>query len=426
MAIQPLRQPLNDNANARGPQPALIEPRVGEVLRAERDARGESLEDVCAALRIRQPYLAAIEKSDLDALPGPTYAVGFVRAYADHLGLDSGEMVRRFKAEIGGLRAETDLNFPTPLPEARVPTRGIVAFALILAGLVYAGWWTFSSEDRRVADLIPALPAEWAERLGIEAPVNAGPAAAPAPAPADGADGADGGLESVAPTPDSVAAAPVEPVQPIPEGTGQDAPGRAAVDPVAPLAEATPPSGDAAGTAPETPAVEADATRAAPQTDPDATGGPAVAAPTPVDVGAPAAEDAADAVVPDRPEPPAAAGPPVPTPRPDAPESAPPAGPAGRVFGAENADARIVLTAVADAWVEIRDAQDALLLTRVLRAGDVYYVPDQPGIRLQTGNAGALNFTVDGQDVAPIGPAGAVRRNVPLEPEALRAGPRDG
>jgi cytoskeleton protein RodZ len=81
-----------------------------------------------------------------------------------------------------------------------------------------------------------------------------------------------------------------------------------------------------------------------------------------------------------------------------------------------------VLHAAADSWVEIRDAGRAVLLARVIKAGETYEVPDWPGLSMRTGNAGGLAITVDGNPTPSIGPIGAVRRNVVLEPEALSAG----
>ena len=93
-----------------------------------------------------------------------------------------------------------------------------------------------------------------------------------------------------------------------------------------------------------------------------------------------------------------------------------------KVYGEENADARIVLKANQDAWVQVRDRQGTLLLTRVLRVGDSYRVPNQGDLTLLTGNAGGLEIVVDGRALAPLGPVGAVRRNIPLDPQALTSG----
>ena len=93
-----------------------------------------------------------------------------------------------------------------------------------------------------------------------------------------------------------------------------------------------------------------------------------------------------------------------------------------RVFGLENAGARIIIRAITDSWVEIRDASGALLLTRVLRVGDAYRVPDRSGLSLVTGNAGGLEFIVDDEPVPALGPIGSVRRNVSLDPALLKSG----
>src|SRR5262252_4840667 len=82
---------------------------AGDVLRQQREALGLDLDDVAAALKIKPDYLAALEAGCPDLLPGPTYAIGFVRTYSDYLGLDDGEVLRRFKAESTGLHAKPDL-----------------------------------------------------------------------------------------------------------------------------------------------------------------------------------------------------------------------------------------------------------------------------------------------------------------------------
>ncbi|MGL1751845.1 helix-turn-helix domain-containing protein, partial [Vibrio parahaemolyticus] len=81
------------------------------------DALGWKLTDIAEALRIRVEYLAALEAGSLEGLPGPAYAMGFLRAYADYLGFDGKDIVRRFKAEQTSLNAKPELTFPMPLTE---------------------------------------------------------------------------------------------------------------------------------------------------------------------------------------------------------------------------------------------------------------------------------------------------------------------
>ena len=95
---------------------------------------------------------------------------------------------------------------------------------------------------------------------------------------------------------------------------------------------------------------------------------------------------------------------------------------APRVFGEPGEGSRVTVRAVVDSWVEIQASDGELLLTRVLRVGDLYHVPARPGLTLVTGNAGGLAFSVDGAKVPDIGPMGTVRRNVSLDPDALKNG----
>jgi cytoskeleton protein RodZ len=62
---------------------------IGDLLRETRQSFGGQIDQIAGVLRIRAAYLTAIEESRYDRLPAPVYALGFVRAYANHLGLDA-------------------------------------------------------------------------------------------------------------------------------------------------------------------------------------------------------------------------------------------------------------------------------------------------------------------------------------------------
>jgi cytoskeleton protein RodZ len=81
----------------------------------------------------------------------------------------------------------------------------------------------------------------------------------------------------------------------------------------------------------------------------------------------------------------------------------------------------IDIRALADSWVQIRDADQEIVFARVLKTGETYRVP-KSGLILRTGNAGALEVLVDGKPAPALGALGTLRRNVTLEPDALRAG----
>jgi cytoskeleton protein RodZ len=295
--LQGGESPLAGGAAAPLPGPRS----AGDLLRQRREALGLGLDDVAAALRIRPAYLRALEEGRPEGLPGPAYAIGFMRAYSEHLGLDSGEVLRRFKQE-AILAAPPGLAFPMPLAERSMPGGGILLTGLILAVCSYSAWYYLTAGERTRPERVTEVPAAL-----------------------------------LAPRPEPAVLHPTE---------------ASAAPRIAALAEEPAPL---PGT---------------PQPVPDATAMPA---------------------------------------------------PEGR-FGGGTAPAQILIRATADSWIEIRDRARSVRLARVMKPGESYRVPEGAGLSLRTGNAGALEITVDGHPVPPLGRIGAVRRNVLLDPQALIAG----
>ena len=319
-------------------------PRVGADLRAARERLGWHLPDVARALRIRLPYLAALEDGRIADLPGNAYAVGFLRTYGAALGLDPDELSRRFKAEAATVNRKIELAFPAPLPERGMPTGAVLLLGLVLVVGAYIGWYRLSGEGRLPAETVPPVP----QRLATLVTPN--PPAVPAVRPA-----APGGTVATGAAPNAIATAS-------PAGSSAGPAGGTGAIPVAPPAptDFSPTSAAAATTAP---------------------------APA-----APMAAASTGTTVPD-----AAAAPGTPA-------------------------ARVVLAANADAWMEVRDASGKILLNRVLHAGETWPVPPGQGLRLTTGNAGGTYLIVDGVAGAPLGRAGAVRRDLTLDPDQIKAG----
>ena len=81
-----------------------------------------------------------------------------------------------------------------------------------------------------------------------------------------------------------------------------------------------------------------------------------------------------------------------------------------------------MLAATADAWVQVRDRGGQVLLNRILHAGETWAVPAQPNLLLTTGNAGGTELVVDGTHRPPLGANGAVRRDLPLDPDLIKDG----
>jgi len=147
---------------------------IGERLMRAREAKGLSLDEIASQTRIPIRHLQNIEREEWDALPAPTYAVGFARNYATAVGLDGAEIARILRERIGGAfrtRAPAP-EYYEPADPSRVPPRSIALFAALFAAVliaVYFIWFsTLGGDD--VPDL--AVPV-------AEAPAAKAPAAAP-------------------------------------------------------------------------------------------------------------------------------------------------------------------------------------------------------------------------------------------------------
>ena len=81
-----------------------------------------------------------------------------------------------------------------------------------------------------------------------------------------------------------------------------------------------------------------------------------------------------------------------------------------------------MLRASADAWVQVRDRAGPVLLTRIMHPGETWDVPPKPNLLLTTGNAGGTDLVVDGQTSPSLGGSGAVRRDLPLDPDLIKSG----
>ena len=338
---------------------------LGEALSRSRGALGISIAEVAGHLRIREPFLDALEAGDHGHLPGPAYAIGFVRSYADFLGLDGEEAVRIFKAERAGETSSSTLVFPEPVAESRIPRGAVLFISVVLAAAAYGGWYYLSSHDMDLADLVPEVPANLSD--------GSPPAPAPASAPMSEPATPQAATEA---KPEPVPAKPVEPKMVAP------APAPAPVTVAKPV---------------PAPAPEPAPVVAAPASEPKPAPAPVAAAPKPVSKPAPVAV--------------------VPAPKPT-PQPAPVAAPAQTA----SAPAAIEIRAKADSWVQVRGADGRVVVMRILRKGDSYQVPNENGLTLMTGNAGAIEIVVDGEPVPSIGAFGAVKRDVSLDAARLKAG----
>lgn len=143
---------------------------IGAQLRAAREARGLSLEQLAAETRIPQRHLQKIEAGEFSALPARTYAIGFSRTYARAVGLHDSEVADRVREELDALDLEPRHRVAgfEPGDPARVPSRALgwlsgLAVVLVLAGLFFAAR-TFFAPAAELPSLVEQEQAEQGER----------------------------------------------------------------------------------------------------------------------------------------------------------------------------------------------------------------------------------------------------------------------
>ena len=173
--VQPIDEPVDD----------LPEPEVttaGQRLRAAREAKGLTLEDVAAQTRIPRRHLESLEIGDWERLPAPTYTIGFAKSYASVVGLDRSEIYEQLREEMGGVRPvhQTSEVFE-PADPARTMPKWLVfgAIAAVLVLVLVMSWLnerSFSEPDDGANETVAEAAA----------PVAAAPPAASPVQPASG------------------------------------------------------------------------------------------------------------------------------------------------------------------------------------------------------------------------------------------------
>jgi cytoskeletal protein RodZ len=153
---------------------ATDRPTVGEQLRAARESKKLSLEDIAASTRIPRRHLESLESSDWTRLPAPTYTLGFAKSYAGAVGLDRTAIGDQLRGEMGGIR--TDTSTPEvfqPADPARTMPKSLVLGAIAAVVVIALLFSWFQNRSLTAPD----------EGAVAEAPASAAPQASPAQQP---------------------------------------------------------------------------------------------------------------------------------------------------------------------------------------------------------------------------------------------------
>ncbi|MCL2504743.1 MAG: helix-turn-helix domain-containing protein [Alphaproteobacteria bacterium] len=114
--------------------------RIGETLRKERLRQKEDIYVVTEYLRIKPSFLIALENSRYHEFPADAYIVGFIRSYAEFLGMDGKKAVDRYRKEMAGKRRKPNLHMPEPIKEGRTPSAWMIIVAILGLIAIYFVW----------------------------------------------------------------------------------------------------------------------------------------------------------------------------------------------------------------------------------------------------------------------------------------------
>ncbi|MCP4329160.1 MAG: helix-turn-helix domain-containing protein [Alphaproteobacteria bacterium] len=433
---------------------------LGGLFRRSREKFGLSLGDVEADLCIRKAYLEAIETESFDQLPGTTYAVGFVRAYAELVDLDADEMVRRFKAEslavpppivepkrkkVGSAlppieRVTTIAKPPPPPPKPKAPvriapaasrqvrgTRGgfpigraiaagfLIGVVGVVGVVVYAIFAGGQGGVESASSEVPSATASTSNGVEPNAESNSLEVKVDFRDPSAAQSGTDEIARVINPP---IASGNLWPQRSSATGTsvsiglgtgGDGGTGEALFKPRPKILPY-----EVSGPAPVVTVDPSQATGSV-SADGNATAPP----PQPVQ---PAQLEPA------QPAPPVAAASAEPAPNANQvaalPVEPPPVEPTtpANTYGAPSSDSRVTFTAKEKTQIRIHSTTGEVLFDGILYPGDTYRVPNRTGLLLGTDSAGSLKISVDNVSVPSIGPRGATRDNVFLNPMLLREG----
>jgi cytoskeletal protein RodZ len=156
----------------------------GQYLRDLRLERGISLETISARTRIGMGNLLAIEREDHQRLPAVVFVVGYLKAYAQTIGAEPGEAIRRYHASRRAyndtLRTDAVARAPKRRPWFRLCA--VLGLLVVVTGLSVFGFNRWQRAARPTAPSVSQAPPPAAEARGGSPAGEQTPASAAAPA----------------------------------------------------------------------------------------------------------------------------------------------------------------------------------------------------------------------------------------------------
>ena len=111
---------------------------VGAALKAMRVSLGLSIEDVAEATRVKSRHIEALEAHAFDQLPSRPFTIGYVRAYAQALGLEADQVAQRFRTE--NPSPDDELRSPVGVVHNKVARSSSLTLLVGIIVVAVVGW----------------------------------------------------------------------------------------------------------------------------------------------------------------------------------------------------------------------------------------------------------------------------------------------
>lgn len=149
---------------------------VGAKLKAKREEKSMSLEDVASKTRVTIRHLEAIENSEYSKLPGKTYVIGFTKSYARCVDLNDAEIAAELREELANSDQFINshhIESYEPASASRIPSKALAWTAAVIGFIALAGLLIWSNAQLNRDD---SGPVEANGTIAADEPVENAPA----------------------------------------------------------------------------------------------------------------------------------------------------------------------------------------------------------------------------------------------------------
>ncbi len=130
---------------------------IGEYLKRERELRQITLEEMVQGTKIALQRLKELESDRLEDMPAEIFVRGFIKSYAEFIGLNPDEVILRYEEELKALQekeaAETGSVYNYADMKPRSNMLGIIITVVLLFALAAGGYWFFLNSDISLPDI---------------------------------------------------------------------------------------------------------------------------------------------------------------------------------------------------------------------------------------------------------------------------------